>query len=61
MVARKKAKKVVKKSASKSKGLKKGAELVCEECGLVLVVDDVCGCDDYCDVICCGEQMLVRR
>ena len=60
MVAKKKAKKVVKKSASKAKGLKKGAELVCEECGLVLVVDDVCGCDDYCDVICCGEQMLVR-
>jgi len=60
MVAKKRAKKVVKKSASKAKGLKKGAELVCEECGLVLVVDDVCGCDDYCDVICCGEQMLVR-
>jgi hypothetical protein len=60
MVAKKKAKKVEKKSASKAKGLKKGSELVCEECGLVLVVDDVCGCDDCCDVICCGEQMLVR-
>jgi hypothetical protein len=60
MVAKKKAKKVVRKSAAKAKGLKKGSQLVCNECGLVLMVDEACGCDEFCDVICCGEPMIMR-
>lgn len=35
---------------------KKGAKYKCDECGLVVVVDDPCGCSMY-DLICCGEQM----
>jgi rubrerythrin len=57
----KKAHKSSKKGAAKSKKkLGNGSKLVCNECGLILTVDEMCGCDDYCDVICCGEQMSLR-
>jgi hypothetical protein len=35
---------------------KKGEKYKCEECGLVVVVDDACGCSE-CDLICCGAPM----
>ena len=35
---------------------KKGERYKCDECGLVVLVEDVCGCED-CDVICCGAPM----
>ena len=35
---------------------KKGEKYKCEECGLVVVVDNACGCSS-CDLICCGEPM----
>ncbi len=35
---------------------KKGEKYKCEDCGLVVLVEDVCGCED-CDVICCGAPM----
>ncbi len=35
---------------------KKGERYKCEQCGLVVLVEDVCGCDD-CDVVCCGAPM----
>jgi hypothetical protein len=35
---------------------KKGEKYKCEECGLVVVVDDACGCSE-CDLICCGASM----
>jgi hypothetical protein len=35
---------------------KKGERYRCDECGLVVLVEDVCGCED-CDVICCGAPM----
>ena len=35
---------------------KKGAKYKCEECGLVVVVDEACGCSP-CDLICCGAPM----
>jgi len=38
------------------KGMKKGTKYKCEECGLIVVVDDVCGCYP-CDLICCGVPM----
>ena len=55
-------KKTVKKTAqkaspSKQKELKKGATYACSVCGLSVTVDEVCGCADFCDIICCGEQM----
>jgi hypothetical protein len=35
---------------------KKGAKYKCNECGLVVVVDEACGCSP-CDLICCGVPM----
>jgi len=35
---------------------KKGSKYKCEECGLVVVVDEACGCAT-CDLICCGVPM----
>jgi hypothetical protein len=35
---------------------KKGERYKCDQCGLVVLVEDVCGCED-CDVVCCGVPM----
>jgi hypothetical protein len=34
----------------------KGDKYHCEECGLIILVEDPCGCE-MCDLICCGESM----
>ncbi|HMK60116.1 MAG TPA: hypothetical protein VK452_03095 [Dissulfurispiraceae bacterium] len=59
---RAKAQKTVKKhvrkaSPKKQKELKTGGHYKCSVCGLAVTVDTVCGCTDFCDIICCGEQM----
>lgn len=46
-----------KTSPGKQKALKSGARYICDACGLALTVDTACSCDDFCDIICCGEQM----
>jgi hypothetical protein len=46
----KKAKKVAKK------GVKKGDVYKCSVCGLAVTVDEVCGCIDTCDIICCENR-----
>ncbi len=35
---------------------KKGEKYKCDECGMVVLVEDVCGCED-CDILCCGAPM----
>jgi hypothetical protein len=51
-------KKTARKAAPrKQKEMKPGAGYSCRVCGLMVTVDKVCGCVDYCDIICCGEQM----
>jgi hypothetical protein len=50
-------KKKARKSPKKQKELKAGSRYQCSVCGLAVTVDEVCGCVDYCDIICCGEQM----
>jgi len=35
---------------------KKGSKYKCEECGVVVVVDNPCTCAP-CDLICCGVPM----
>ncbi len=35
----------------------KGAKYKCEECGVVVVVDEPCGCT-VCDLVCCGVPMV---
>jgi hypothetical protein len=36
---------------------KKGEEYKCEECGLVVLVQNPCECDESCELICCQEPM----
>jgi len=51
-------KKLATKTApKKQKDLKAGSRYQCGVCGLAVTVDEVCGCADFCDIICCGEQM----
>ncbi len=54
-------KKTTKKSGEKKTGVNKGSKYVCEECGMVVTVDEVCGCVDVCDLICCGKQMETKK
>jgi hypothetical protein len=39
----------------------KGDSYVCEVCGLAVTVDEVCGCVDVCDIICCSKPMKARN
>ena len=36
---------------------KKGNRYMCSECGLVVAVEDACGCVDTCDIVCCDTTM----
>jgi len=56
-------KKAVKKVAKKGvkKGVKKGDVYKCSVCGLAVTVDEVCGCIDACDIICCEKQMKSKK
>jgi len=48
------------KRGSKAVGkrdVKKGDVYKCGVCGLAVRVDEVCGCVDMCDIICCEKQM----
>ncbi len=59
MAVKKAAKKPVKKVAKKA--AKKGQKYSCSVCGLVVTVDEVCGCVDACDIICCEKQMKPKK
>ncbi|MBI4335357.1 MAG: hypothetical protein HY589_01735 [Candidatus Omnitrophica bacterium] len=46
------------KNAAKKKTVKaRKPRYSCKVCGLVVSVDNICGCVDACDIICCGEEM----
>jgi hypothetical protein len=51
------------KAPSKSAKAKvgKGDRLYCELCGLVVSVDETCGCATVCDIVCCGREMQLRN
>ena len=53
-----KAKKPAKTSKKK---VKQGDRYSCDVCGLVVSVDEACGCVDACDIICCGEEMKAGK
>jgi hypothetical protein len=36
---------------------KKGESYKCEECGLVVVVDEPCGSEPTCELMCCEAPM----
>lgn len=44
-----------------SKGLKKGDRYECTVCGLVISVDELCGCTEAHEIICCGKAMKKKK
>lgn len=40
---------------------KKGTRFSCGVCGIGVVVDEVCGCVDTCDIVCCGSPMATKK
>lgn len=52
------AKKTPAKKSPPKKGVQKGSKYTCKACGLVIVVDQVCGCSDVCDLVCCERVMV---
>lgn len=72
MAKKKAAKKTTKKTVKKSKAKKTvrkpsvkrraaagaGSRYECTVCGLAVTVDEICGCVESCDIICCGQQMM---
>ncbi len=62
MATKKVAKKAVKKVVKASKkGVKKGDAYACSVCGLIVSVDEVCGCVDTCDIVCCEKPMKAKK
>ncbi len=49
------------RSEMPAKTVSKGETLSCTTCGLVLVVDEVCGCAEAHEVICCEQPMQPAR
>jgi hypothetical protein len=43
------------------KGVKKGDVYKCGVCGLAVRVDEVCGCIDMCDIVCCEKPMRAKK
>jgi hypothetical protein len=39
----------------------KGESYACESCGLVVTVDEDCGCVDACEIMCCDMPMKKTR
>ena len=72
-VAPKAAKAAVKPAASKAtkpagktgapaiKKVNRGEKYSCEVCGLVVSVDELCGCAEAHNIICCGEEMKASK
>jgi len=54
---------MVKKCGTKKgeKNTKKANRYTCEVCGLVVTVDNDCGCGEACDIICCGKEMKPKK
>jgi hypothetical protein len=52
-------KKVAKKVSKKA--VKKGDVYKCNVCGISVVVDEVCGCVDACDIVCCEKPMKLKK
>ncbi len=53
-------KKVPAKNAKgRAKKISRGDQMYCDVCGLVVTVDETCGCA-ACDIICCGTEMQAR-
>lgn len=43
--------------ATTKAAIKRGAGYSCHVCGLVVTVDETCGCAEVHDIVCCGKSM----
>ena len=50
----------LKKPAAKKAATRVGSRYNCTDCGLVVVVDEDCGCTTV-DLVCCGTPMKKKR
>lgn len=48
------------KKATAKKKVARGDSYSCGVCGIVVSVDEVCGCVDVCDIVCCGQPMKAK-
>jgi len=48
------------KEKAKAGKVARGDKFSCSVCGIVVTVDEPCGCMDACDIICCGKQMTTK-
>ncbi len=55
------AKKAVAAKKIPAKKTAKGDSYECRVCGLVVSVDDTCGCVGVCDIICCDKPMKAKK
>ncbi len=53
--------KLAKRAGTGKEKAKAGEQYSCEVCGLVVSVDEACGCVETCDIVCCGEQMKAEQ
>lgn len=44
-----------------TKKMTKGEQYSCEVCGVVVTVDEACGCAEAHDIICCGQAMTAKK
>jgi hypothetical protein len=51
----------VKKDTTTKKKVSKGDLYECGVCGMAVVVDEPCGCEDDFALMCCGEPMKERK
>ena len=51
---------VTKNAPAGKKKVSKGESYACEVCGLAVIVDEECGCEDVA-FMCCGEPMKERK
>jgi hypothetical protein len=49
--------KATKPAKTSKKKVKQGDRYSCEVCGIVVSVDEACGCVEPYNIICCGQQM----
>ena len=67
MAQKKAVKKAVKAVSKKTvkrrmkKAVKKGDVYKCGVCGIAVSVDEICGCVDTCDIICCEKPMKLKK
>jgi len=52
---------MVGKALKRTSRPKKGSRYSCGVCGLSVTVDNICGCVDTCDIICCNEEMKPKK